>query len=914
MSCNYNPYLSQPRPQYPPRPRPCPPQPFLPQYPLICVGTGPTGSTGATGVTGPTGPTGQVGTGPTGAPSNVTGPTGYTGATGPCCTGPTGAPSSVTGPTGYTGTTGPCCTGPTGAPSSVTGPTGPIGLQGGQPLFLNYPNSITSINPNFYALSPSLVLLPGSFTYNSIPIGQSVVPLLTGTSTPPSTPLPLPYDPNSIQFASGTDLLSSSIITQSEWILKIYASSPVTTVSLSWEVFYLSSTSPYGTTSIAGPSTPVQIASGSSQVYDIPLSIPTTPVSSSSSNLLVKLYATSTNAAGTDSVTIYFQQGNPTAILTNIAPKGATGPTGRTGPTGFTGPQGIQGLQGPQGAKGDQGDVGPQGPQGPQGDPGTDGLVSAPGNCYSDYLYWNGPDSSSGAWVPGGSKVHIGCGANRDNSGISTISIGASAGATTQENFSIAIGAQAGFSNQGQDAIAIGREAGYKPQGNQSIAIGFKAGGGNDGATLGNQQGGSIAIGPLAGYNFQNAESVAIGNQAGNNNQGNNCVAIGSASGLQNQGPNSIMIGFEAGQDSVASTSIAIGYLAATDGIGEGAIAIGGEAAAIPPTIVSEIGTFFTAVGYKAGYETIRDYAVAIGNQAGQENLSTSAIAIGNLANTLNGAEYSISIGDFSKATKGGNVAIGPGAEADLDSQIYIRGGIDSTSSIINMSYEAMTNRGAIFNMTGGVLEITDSKIDPIFSSIIVANSDNHDPNLGEAFLVALSGPNYSPRFQNPGVYVGPMRTDGGAATFILTSDGQEIRKADPATVANYLSPYKTFVIDHPIKPDNYLVHACLEGPEAGVYYRGTIQVCDKFVEVELPDYVDTLAKDFTVNVTHIFDEDLDEEPKTYAATAVKGGKFKIYGPKGKVSWIVMGSRSDIEVEPLKSSVNVKGNGPYKYI
>jgi hypothetical protein len=125
---------------------------------------------------------------------------------------------------------------------------------------------------------------------------------------------------------------------------------------------------------------------------------------------------------------------------------------------------------------------------------------------------------------------------------------------------------------------------------------------------------------------------------------------------------------------------------------------------------------------------------------------------------------------------------------------------------------------------------------------------------------------------------------------------------------------YKSFVIDHPIKPDNYLVHVCLEGPEAGVYYRGTTQVCDKFVEVELPDYVDSLAKDFTVHVTHIFDEDVDTEPKTYSATKVKDGKFKIYGPKGKVSWVVFGSRGNIEVEPLKSSVNIKGDGPYKYI
>ena len=35
----------------------------------------------------------------------------------------------------------------------------------------------------------------------------------------------------------------------------------------------------------------------------------------------------------------------------------------------------------------------------------------------------------------------------------------------------------------------------------------------------------------------------------------------------------------------------------------------------------------------------------------------------------------------------------------------------------------------------------------------------------------------------------------------------------------------KTFVIDHPDDENKYLVHVCLEGPEAGVYYRGKAEV-----------------------------------------------------------------------------------------
>jgi hypothetical protein len=70
----------------------CPPQPCLPQYPLIALATGATGPAGASSVTGPTGP---------------------------CCTGPTG-PAGVGSVTGSTGPTGPA--------STVTGPTGSGGI------------------------------------------------------------------------------------------------------------------------------------------------------------------------------------------------------------------------------------------------------------------------------------------------------------------------------------------------------------------------------------------------------------------------------------------------------------------------------------------------------------------------------------------------------------------------------------------------------------------------------------------------------------------------------------------------------------------------------------------------------------------------------------------------------------------
>jgi len=124
---------------------------------------------------------------------------------------------------------------------------------------------------------------------------------------------------------------------------------------------------------------------------------------------------------------------------------------------------------------------------------------------------------------------------------------------------------------------------------------------------------------------------------------------------------------------------------------------------------------------------------------------------------------------------------------------------------------------------------------------------------------------------------------------------------------------YKSFVIDHPLSENKYLVHACLEGPEAGVYYRGIGTIESDKVSIQLPDYVDALATDFTVQLTPIYEEDEDTQ-RNLMASRVKHGSFTVKGNPGSFYWHVYGKRLSIEVEPEKSSTAVQGEGPYKWI
>jgi hypothetical protein len=103
-----------------------------------------------------------------------------------------------------------------------------------------------------------------------------------------------------------------------------------------------------------------------------------------------------------------------------------------------------------------------------------------------------------------------------------------------------------------------------------------------------------------------------------------------------------------------------------------------------------------------------------------------------------------------------------------------------------------------------------------------------------------------------------------------------------------------------------------LEGPEVGVYYRGKSEITDGHsVDIKLPDYIPGWASDFTINLTGIYDGKL----KIYNSSDVnESGTFTVYGENGKFNWTVIGKRGDINSEPFKNEVVIKGEGPYKWI
>jgi hypothetical protein len=320
-------------------------------------------------------------------------------------------------------------------------------------------------------------------------------------------------------------------------------------------------------------------------------------------------------------------------------------------------------------------------------------------------------------------------------------------------------------------------------------------------------------------------------------------------------------MGYSSGSNNQSSYSVAIGVSAGESQQYNNCIAIGHMAAQNLQRYNS------IAIGDSTGYTSQGCNAIALGTYAGSNTQSDYTIAIGNYAGSFTQSAYAISIGMTAGSNQQGLNAVAIGTSAGYFSQR------ENAIAIGNQAgYSNQHSNTIVLNATGTAL-----------------NSASPDS-----------------------LFVAPIRTQTSNNTGALVYDTTSME-------VTYNSS-KTFVIDHPLDPANrYLVHACLEGPEAAVYYRGKgeIPVGHDRVRVQLPAYADAVAEDFTVNVTPIVVLSASSPappPRTLVATEVSGGLFDVLGSPGPFHWLVMGRRATLDVEPKKAAVAVRGDGPYRYI
>jgi hypothetical protein len=138
-----------------------------------------------------------------------------------------------------------------------------------------------------------------------------------------------------------------------------------------------------------------------------------------------------------------------------------------------------------------------------------------------------------------------------------------------------------------------------------------------------------------------------------------------------------------------------------------------------------------------------------------------------------------------------------------------------------------------------------------------------------------------------------------GASGKIIVGQLNSVDKFSVDANGNLRATTKSFDIEHPTKPGMRLVYGVLEGPEHGVYHRGTVEGKGKLV-VELPEYWHKLVgENYTIQLTpwgnyavHIV-----EKTENYFIIELSSNVIMKKFKSIKVDYIIHGSRLDAPLE-----------------
>jgi hypothetical protein len=381
-----------------------------------------------------------------------------------------------------------------------------------------------------------------------------------------------------------------------------------------------------------------------------------------------------------------------------------------------------------------------------------------------------------------------------------------------------------------------------------------------------------------AGFN------VFFGKNAGRNNTCTYAIGLGyganSTDCFSAGNFDSIAIGKDSGNllgvsGSVSSHGVCIGNMAGYNPRrATHCTYIGTSAGETATPVASEITlavTASTGIGYYAGRTSQGNNSVAVGTNAGEISQGASATAVGYYAGNNTQGANTVAVGSYAGQTNQGNTSIAIGAYAGNSAQ-----GVGAI---------------AIGTNAGKTTQGTNS----IAIGAFAGETNQHS---GTIIINATGSPLNSTSTNS--LYIAPIRLD--------TTSSNNPLIYNPATFEVICSA-KTFIIDHPIHNDRYLVHACIESPESSVMYRGTGEIdSSNECTIILPEYCIAWF-DFAIIISAIG----SPNPNIYS-TEVINNSFTVYGNVGKFKWIVYATRGIIEVEPDKNKYDLKGDGPYTYL
>jgi hypothetical protein len=143
----------------------------------------------------------------------------------------------------------------------------------------------------------------------------------------------------------------------------------------------------------------------------------------------------------------------------------------------------------------------------------------------------------------------------------------------------------------------------------------------------------------------------------------------------------------------------------------------------------------------------------------------------------------------------------------------------------------------------------------------------------------------------------GNQTDNSGSGTTMLTVFGGPSTGNAALVVNGHLkADTKSFDIPHPIKKNKRLVHGTLEGPEFGMYQRGTLKSNLTIEEIPLPAYWGKLVSDYTVSLTPHGNYNVWLVEKHKNMFEIKTNADALNGA-WECEWIVIGRRNDYPLE-----------------
>ena len=570
----------------------------------------------------------------------------------------------------------------------------------------------------------------------------------------------------------------------------------------------------------------------------------------------------------------------PTGATGLTGPTGATGPTGKTGPTGNTGPTGWTGATGYTGYTGYTGSTGYTGYTGATGATGATGLSGVTGETGATGV--TGATGATGVIGATGMTGVTGTTFNLTTNPYPFLDILSKIGTTTTMDNSTN-GYNTIFQTGYCSYVAMSSSGQYQIVTVSSPATGcyFSSNYGSSWSVIGPFVGGLITVSMSASGQYitvaQNTGSIYISSNFGtswalytdsNFPTSNSYLAVSlSASGKYQSiifnYNNTVAVGIGISSNFGVSWSVIQSWSSTVTGACFIAISASGQF----QTAVSSGNICYISSNYGDTWTLV---SLGIGN-------ATPCVAMSSSGQYQTVTVQSASATVFSSSNYG--------------------------VTWVNTSAPGVWCDGVAISASGQYQSVITGQINGTIANIYLSMDYGNTWTLTYSYGTQIYFNTPSISISSSGQYITSVITNISG----ITSGGY-------ITTREILMPAKTFIIDHPRDYSKHLIHACIEGPEAGVYYRGRGEITNnECAEIILPEYVEALAKDFTIEITHIYD---GTPPKSYSVSEILYNRFTVYGDNGSFYWQVTGARSNIIVEPHKNETNVRGNtdGPYLWI